>query len=510
MEKQQDIKNIIKKLHPLERRVLPALADCNTETLLEKTTSLKQVEVVRALQWLYNKRMVNLSEKITELVELDSNGIEFLKTGLPEKRFLQALSTEKKTFSQLLKVLSKEEINMAIGLLKSKAAITVRKEEELVFSITNQGKKILEKGFMEERFLQKLPLNKNELEPEDKFCFDNLLKRKKIVKTTIRKEKIAKLLPLGEQIIKVGISSRQVIDRLTPEIIKKDHYKGKEFRAYDVEINVPKIKGGKTHPYADFVFQARQKLVEMGFTETTGPIIETEFFNFDALYQPQNHPARNWTDTYAIKQPKYGRLPDKKTVQAVKNAHENGAGTGSTGWKYKWSETIAKQLMPRAHDTAITPRELSRKDLKIPGRYFTIVRCFRPDVIDATHAVEFNQLGGFVVGDNLNFAQLLGLLKDFAQNLTGAKEFKYFPDYFPFVEPGVQLSAKHPKFGWMELCGAGIGRPELSEPLGIKGPVLMWGFGIDRLAMLKLGISDIRDLFQTNIKTLRESKAVML
>ena len=324
----------------------------------------------------------------------------------------------------------------------------------------------------------------------------------------MKKLKTIFLTELGKQIQKKGVSENDYLERVTPEILKTNSWKNKKFRSYDVSINVPKIFAGQRQPYSEFIEQVREKVVSMGFVEMTGPIIELEFFNFDALYQPQKHPARNWSDTYKIKDPKIGTLPDKKIVQAIKQVHENGGTTLSKGWQYEWNEKIAAKLMPRSHDTAISPRFMSQ-GVKIPGKYFSLVRCYRPDVIDSTHGVEFNQLGGFIIGDNLSFKELLGLLKQFTIEMTGATEVKFFPDYFPFTEPSVQISVKHPDFGWMELAGAGIFRPELTEPLGITEPVIAWGFGIDRLAMLKLGVEDIRDLFSQKIDYLRFCKKVL-
>ena len=260
------------------------------------------------------------------------------------------------------------------------------------------------------------------------------------------------------------------------------------------------IYPGKIHPYQKFIIKVRRKLVELGFKEMTGPTIETEFWNFDALFQPQNHPARDWTDTYSLKNPEYGNLPDKKLVEAVKRSHEE-------NWKYKWDEKKASKLMPRAHDTAISPRYLF-KGVEIPGKYFSLVRCYRPDVIDARHLVEFNQLGGFVIGENMNLKNLLGLLKMFAIEFGNTDEVKFLPDYYPFTEPSVQISIKHKDLGWMELAGAGIFRKELTEPLGIKVPVIAWGIGLDRLAMCSLNIKDVRELFSQNLLWLRNSKVL--
>ena len=158
--------------------------------------------------------------------------------------------------------------------------------------------------------------------------------------------------------------------------------------------------------------------------------------------------------------------------------------------------------MPRAHGTACSARQLAA-GVDVPGKYFSIVRCFRPDVIDATHGVEFNQTEGIIIDDSLSFRSLLGVLKQFASEFAGAEEVKFYPDYYPFTEPSVQLSARHPKLGWIELGGAGIFRPELTEPLGVRQPVIAWGIGIDRLAMFRLGIRDIRELFSQDLNWLR-------
>ncbi|MBU0471439.1 MAG: phenylalanine--tRNA ligase subunit alpha, partial [Nanoarchaeota archaeon] len=501
---------IIKKLHSFERKALPHIKNEITISELAKKSLLKEVEATRAIQWLYNKNLVEIKEETKEIISLDENGNKYLKIGLPERRFLEA-SAKKNTITEIQKnaELEKDELNICIGSLRKKAAITVSKDKELIITLTAHGRDLLKKEFLEEKFLkEKFPLEMNSLKDEDKFSYDNLISRKKILKKELKKIKKISLTKLGEELVKKGDSKKEYLDRLTPEMLKKGFWKNKMFREYDININVPKVFAGKRQPYSEFIEKVREKVVSMGFVEMTGPIIELEFFNFDALYQPQNHPARTWSDTYKIKDPKKGVLPPKNIVQAVKSVHETGGKTGSKGWDYKWNEDVASQLMPRSHDTAISPRFMS-KGVKIPGKYFSLVRCFRPDVIDATHGVEFNQLGGFVVEKNLSFKDLLGLLKDFTIEMTGAEEVKFFPDYFPFTEPSVQISAKHPEFGWMELAGAGIFRPELTEPLGIKEPVIAWGFGIDRLAMLKLGISDIRELFSQKLDFLRFCKKVL-
>lgn len=322
-----------------------------------------------------------------------------------------------------------------------------------------------------------------------------LIQRKLVEKVNVGLEEIRKLE--GKETMHV-----------TKELIKTGVWRQVKFKPFNVKATGEKVYPGKRHPYVQFLQQVRQKLIELGFKEMTGPSIELEFWNFDTLYQPQNHPARDWTSTYSLKHPKSGKLPSKSIVNNVKNSHENGWKTGSTGWQYTWDPRKAMQLMPRAHATALSARTLTRNP-EIPGKYFAMVRCYRPDVIDATHGVEFYQTDGIILDDSLNFKKLLGILKMFAIEIAGAEKVKFVNDYYPFTEPSTQLSAKHPELGWIEFGGSGIFRPEVTESLGIKVPVLAWGIGIDRLAMFKLGINDVRGLFTKNLEWLRNQKVII-
>lgn len=290
------------------------------------------------------------------------------------------------------------------------------------------------------------------------------------------------------------------ITNLDPSLLKTGLWRKTKFKKYKIEARGKKIYPGKIQPYQKFILKVRRKLLELGFKEMSGPLVELEFWNFDALFQPQNHPARDWTDTYSLKNPKHGKLPEKKIVRAVRKSHED-------NWKYGWSRKKAKRLVPRAHDTAITPRYLA-KNIEVPGKYFSLVRCYRPDIMDAQHLIEFNQLGGFVIGENMNLKKLLGLLKTFAKEFGKPEKIKFFPDYYPFTEPSVQISIKDKKMGWVELAGAGIFREELTKPLGIDEPVIAWGIGLDRLAMSALEIDDIRKLFSQDLSWLRKSEVL--
>ncbi len=238
-------------------------------------------------------------------------------------------------------------------------------------------------------------------------------------------------------------------------------------------------------------------------------LVEFAFFNFDALYTPQDHPAREIFGIYFVKQPRYGSLEEyKPVIKKVEQTHENGWKTGSTGWRYKYSIREARRLILSGHGTCSSVRTLLSKDLEIPGKYFSIARCFRPDVLDKTHLTEFNQVEGIVVDKDLNLRDLLGVLEKFATEIAGADEIKFRPDYFPFTEPSVELTAYKKGYGWIEFGGSGIFRPEVTKPLGINMPVIAWGLGIDRLFMMKAEIDDIRYIFSQDLDWVRSKEII--
>ncbi len=415
-------------------------------------------------------------------LKLTEEGKKYLKEGLPEKKLAELLEKGSLSMAEAQKKIE----NLSVALQWGKKNRWVDIED---------GKLVLVKKPVEtvEKYLEKI--EKKEPIPEN--ILKILFQRKLAVEERENERKKAEAF-VGKE-----------IDKLTPELIKTGLWKETKLKPYNVEFIGKRIYSGKRQPYNIFLDSVRRKLIELGFIECRGQAIVQEFWNFDALYQPQGHPARDWTDVYTLKYPKKGSLPDPKLVERVKETHENGWKTGSTGWGYAWSPEKAAHLMPIAHDTAVSPKILASKDLKIPGKYFQIVRCYRPDILDATHLIEFNQVGGFIVGEDLNFRNLLGVLKMFAHEVAGAEQAKFTAGYFPFTEPSCEISAKHPELGWIEIGGAGIFREELTKPLGVDYPVIAWGIGIDRLAMFKLGLKDARSLFTSDLKLLREQKVLI-
>jgi len=297
-----------------------------------------------------------------------------------------------------------------------------------------------------------------------------------------------------------------LVEEVTSEVIKG--YKKQRFRKYDISAGAPKIYGGKKHFVNQSIEYARKIWSEMGFKEMSGSLAMTSFWNFDALFTAQDHPVREMQDTFFLGTK--GRLPDKKIVNAVKEAHESGV-QGSKGWQYSWKEEEAKKVVLRTHTTCLSAQTLSKlKEKDIPAKYFSVGKCFRNETLDWSHGFEFNQTDGIVVDENANFRNLLGYLKEFFMKM-GFSDVKFVPSYFPYTEPSVEVYGylKEKKV-WIEIGGAGMLRPEVVVPLlGKYVPVLAWGPGFDRTLMDYYKIQDLRELYSNDIKQLRERRVWM-
>ncbi|MFH1249160.1 MAG: phenylalanine--tRNA ligase subunit alpha [archaeon] len=491
----EGLQETIKALSPIEKKIIPFLNSASVGELVEKSKSDK-TEVLRALDFLANKGIVNLVYSASKKVVLGTNGEVYLKNGLPERRLLTALSKQNSiNLSDASKIgLDDNELKAAIGALKRRAMARLE-----------SGKIILEakeeevcKKMLEEQLIESLPINFDDLSPEKRYAIDQLKNRKEIIRIDESKDVSFKVTDLGKRLQSQDLSKANYIEQITPQIIKDGSWEKRNFRKYNIISPVPRIFGGRKQPYLSFLEDVREKLVRLGFEEMSGSLVENEFWNFDALFQPQYHVARASASTYYVKNKLKDEKIEKNIIEGVKKQHES-------SWKYKWDIKNALKLILRPQGTVLSARQLPKA--KIPGKYFAIARCYRPDVVDAKHLSEFNQVEGIILDKNLTLKNLFYMLGLFAKEIGGIKDIKFVPHYFPFTEPSVEIHGKHPKLGWIEIGGAGILRREVVKPLiGKDVTVLAWGLGIDRLAMYKLGIDDIRHLFSYNIDFLRGIK----
>ncbi|MBT5342600.1 phenylalanine--tRNA ligase subunit alpha [Candidatus Woesearchaeota archaeon] len=506
-----ELKSLISKLHPLERQVLPVLKSETELSAIIKSSQLDEISVMRALQWLENKEVLKILKEEKKIVNLDTNGIKYKEEGFPERKFLEVLTKEFQTLSEIAQKskLETEEINACIGILKRKLAIDVKKEEELMVKLGSQADKILKEGTFEEQLLKKdFPLDLDSIQDTEKLAFDELKKRKNFLKIEDEKKLTITLTELGNQLVKENLSG-EFINRLTTGMLKTGSWKDKNFRAYDVEINVPKVYPGKKHFVNQAVEYAKQVWIDMGFKEMTGDMVATSFWCFDSLFVPQDHPAREMQDTFFLGGDlEKGQLPNKELLEKIKNTHENGGNTGSKGWQYTWSDDITQTNVLRTHTTILSAKTLSQlKSEDLPAKFFALGKNFRNEALDWKHLFEFNQTEGIVIDKNANFRHLLGYLKEFFKKM-GFPKARFRPAYFPYTEPSVEIDVFHPiKKEWVELGGAGMFRPEVVVPLlGENIPVLAWGPGFDRLILDNYDITDIRELYKNDLKQLREMK----
>ena len=487
---------IIESLHPLERKVLPYTSLKNVNSIIKKT-GLQEVEVIRALQWLENKNILKQKKETKEIVTLKSNGEKYKKEGLPEKRFLEILNKPLVIKEIMSKAkFDKDEIHFCLGYLKKNNLIEIGREI----------KRIKNEKFQDtENFLKSLPRQVSELDEVEKKILLDLKNRKEIVGVDIKKEITVVLTELGEKISKKNLNLN-LIENLTPEILIKGSWKNKRFRRYDVSLNVPKIFPGKRHFVNQAIDYAKRIWTDMGFEEMEGPIINTSFWNFDALFTPQDHPARDLQDSIFLDRKE--EIENKELMKKIKEVHENGAGI-SKGWQYKWDEEKAKKLVMRTHTTVLSARTLAKLNNK-KGKFFAIGRNFRNEAVDWSHGFEFNQTEGIVIDPNANFRHLLGYLKEFFKKM-GFPHARFRPAFFPYTSLSTEIDVYHPIHKkWIELGGAGIFRPEVVIPLlGEDIPVLAWGPGFDRIIMDYYDIHDIRELYKNDIKKLREIKVWM-
>jgi phenylalanyl-tRNA synthetase alpha chain len=497
---------VIESLSAIEREVLPSISEKETDAeIIVKKTGRDKTAVLRALEFLKNKNLVSVDVKEKKIVDLDVNGIHYVKKHLPERRLLNCLEEKKSIpLNEISKTcgLNENEGKVALGVLKRKAMVDILNGRALL----NAKKEEITKKMFEEVFLEKLPMNFDELQPEDKFALKNLESRKNIIKIEKEKKFFAELTSLGREVLKSELNLN-LVEQVTPKIIQTDSWKGKKFRKYDIRARVPRISGGKRHFVNQATEYSKSIWLEMGFKEMTGNLAVTSFWNFDALFTAQDHPVREMQDTFFIKGVK-GKLPDKKLIESVKKSHEGGE-NGSRGWQYEWNEDAAKRVLLRTHTTCLSAQTLKKiaENKEFPAKYFALGKCFRNETVDWSHGFEFNQTEGIVVDENANFRQLLGYLIEFYKKM-GFEKLRIRPSYFPYTEPSLEIDYWHPgKNKWFEIGGAGMFRPEVTIPMfGRHIPVLAWGPGFDRIIMEFFDIKDLREMYKNDISKLREMK----
>jgi len=473
-------------------------------------TKLDHPIVMGTLSYGESQAWVTIEEQPREELVPAENASEILKTGLPERQILPLLIQKERIQMRDLAQIAKEkniQMNEIIKwgnqrgwFTKDKGALVITDAGRLAVETVDADEKALELAIKAEQFyLDSL----NEYNIDLKRVKLLLGKRPAIAKIKPRTIRRCQLTKKGIKILSGKVKVVKEKNVLTSEDIVSGEWQNIRLRKYDVTLEAERTYPAKIHLMQKIIQQTRRAFLEMGFAEIVSPLVESAFWDFDALFQPQDHPARDMQDTFYLTRPNVAQLPAKEVVERVRQTHENGWETGSTGWGYKWDTKRARQTVLRTHTTASTIRALA-SDPNPPRKVFCVGKVFRNEAISYKHLPEFFQVDGIIIDENANLATLLGTLAEFYRKM-GFEKVKFKPAFFPYTEPSAEVFVyMESKKTWIELGGSGIFRPEVTRPFGCKIPVLAWGLGLDRLAMLRYGLTDIRELYWSDLDKLKE------
>jgi len=467
-------------LHPIEKKIINALKE--TEKLgieeLEQKTDLSADQIRRGIEWLKLKGLADVIESQETKHKLSSAGDEVLKSGLPERKLVNLLKEGPKTFDEAKQSLSESDFHAAIANAKRNDWIQIEKDDS---GNTKISLKVQDpQPSAEEKVLKEInqgAFDQNALY-HDKNQHEKLvgyfrLKKLGLIEEIVNKSKTISLTEKAKD-----IDTSQV-----------------DLAEIDVVASVPVTFVARAHPLKEVISEIREIFTSLGFTEILGNFTQPSFWNFDALFTPQDHPAREMQDTFYIKGYTTDKVASPAQIKQVSKSHK-------LGWRYNWSIEEAKKMVLRTHTTCVTIKYLADQKPD-EARIFSLGRVFRNEKVSYKHLAEFNQVEGIVVGKDVTLRDLMGLQQEFYRKINLPK-VKFWPTFFPYTEPSLQSMVYNERLGkWVELFGMGIFRPEVTKPLGITKPVLAWGGGIERIAMLKYGLDDVREFYNNNLGWLR-------
>ena len=461
-------------LHDIEKQImkfLQSVPNCTEEALAEEI-DLSMDQIRRGVEWLRQKKLADVSDSINISYGLGKNGLDALKNGLPERKLVTLVQDSPKTFDEIRSSLQGLDFNAAIAHAKKNDWINIEKTDtDSKISLKQEPVETPEEMIISA--IAEKTISSKMIDGLEPTVWKSLMKRPDFITEHEEKIKTVSLSETGKNI----------------DLEKLDS------NAIDVEADVPHVHAARIHPLKDTINEIRETFVHLGFTEINGNLSQSSFWNFDALFTPQDHPARELQDTFYLKGLDAKQLATPTQIKNVSNAHKK-------GWRYYWNIQEAKKMVLRTHTTCVTIKYLADKKPD-EARIFSLGRVFRNEKLSFKHLAEFNQVEGVVVGKHITLRDLMGIQKEFYRKI-GLTKVKFWPTFFPYTEPSLQSMVYNEKLGkWIELFGMGIFRPEVTKPLGITKPVLAWGGGIERIAMLKFGLDDVREFYNNNLSWLR-------
>jgi len=449
---------------------------------VSKASGVQLGAVLSFSESLREKGLVKVENSETERLLPTEEGRRFLNEGFPEVRAYAAALLLSPVSS-----LSQEERRVGIPWAHRRGFVKV------------EGGKLVplkkpEEPYPPQAWLRKASEGRPLLEKEESELFG-----RKLISRSVSKTIYLSPLPMAASALSKAKEGGE-ISAISREMLLGGQWRNARLRPYDVSAQAELPFVSKRHAVSAFRRKISSIFSEMGFEEMEGPEIQTSFWNFDALFQPQDHPARDLADTFYL-EGKGGLPQDKELVRRVKAAHLQ-------GWGGAWSGEKASRLVLRTHTTALSARylyEYCRGNTR-PKKYFAIGKVFRNEATDYKHLAEFFQVEGIAAYEGATFCDLLGCLREFYRKL-GFRKIRFEPSYFPYTEPSLQVCAYfEKKRQWLELGGAGIFRPEVSIPLCGRHPVLAWGLSLERPLMLLGDMDDIRAFYKSSAGWLRKRK----
>jgi phenylalanyl-tRNA synthetase alpha chain len=453
--------------HDIEKKIIISLKKNPKQTseILQKSTNLSPDQIRRGIEWLKLKNLALVDETKTSLICLGKNGLESFQKGLPERRLLNLLKNGPKKLSDL---------QIEIGNVFGPAIGLARKNNWIETSSDQISLKDSPLELPGEKILKQIGINELSENEIDKTQLSVLLNRPDFIIEKIIKIKEISLTDFAKSIDVSNISG-----------------------GIDVEAKVPEIFVARTHPLKDTIDEIREIFVTLGFSEIFGNMIQSSFWNFDALFTPQDHPARELQDTFYLDGISAKKIATSEQIRKVSESHKK-------NWRYHWDINEARKMVLRTHTTCVTIKHLA-ENKPSEAQIFSLGRVFRNEKVSYKHLVEFNQIEGIVIGKDANLRNLMNIQREFYKRI-GITKIKFWPTFFPYTEPSLQTMVYNQRLGkWIELFGMGIFRPEVIKPLGITKPVLAWGGGIERIAMLKYGLDDVREFYNNNLNWLRST-----
>ncbi len=486
-------------MHEYEKKVLDVLkvnGSITQEDLISKS-GLNKDSVLWALQNLELEELISIKKSKIFIINLNQEALNYLNE-FPEEKIAKLV----------LQKGSKEKLNIAgkennIGLIWAKKNNWINIHDGNIELKQHPPQNYWQRDLINE--LKNVNEYNKEFIEKNKEALTILIKRKLI---EIKEKNIITNISITQKGInaseKLIQETENEIKELTKEFIT-NYKEDKKFKFKKYNINAPtdELYPATMHPISLFINKIRRIFFEFGFQEISGPIVDSEFWIFDALFSPQDHPTRELQDTFFLSNPKELDINDKDLTQKIKKMHEK-------NWRGKWQIEIAKRAILRTHTTSVSAHYIRNlANATKPIKLFTIGKIFRNESIDFKHLAEFHQADGIIISDNLNLSNLIFILKRIYEKLNINVKVK--PSYFPFVEPGLEINYIDKKTNeTIELGGAGIIRDEIKNALGLKNKeVLAFGLGIERLIFNELpSLSSLIELYKNDIGWLRNVKQI--